>query len=97
MIGLARLRADADVVSVANLYSGALFLVPCVVLHVHAFRLLALQAAMVCGLSLVYHRQTIATGYRVSPALKAADVANSGLACAAVCCGTPGATRSRSR
>lgn len=70
--------------SVCNLYSGSLFLVPCVLLHLHGHRLLSFQAASVCGTSLVYHRQCIGTRFRCNPLLRGFDIVNSAAACATV-------------
>lgn len=84
MISSERVSLRRDVISICNLYSGALFLVPCVLLHMHGFRLLAVQTASVCGMSLVYHRQCIATGFKCNPVLRVLDVINSALACASV-------------
>lgn len=79
LAGSARADGRTDTISVCNLYSGSLFLLPCIVLHNHGFRLLPVQSAAVCGLSLIFHRQSIATTCRVNGTLRAFDILNSAL------------------
>lgn len=79
LAGSVRADGRTDTISVCNLYSGSLFLLPCIVLHNHGFRLLPVQSAAVCGLSLIFHRQSIATTCRVNGTLRAFDILNSAL------------------
>lgn len=86
MIARHRLRRGGrrPIVSVCTLYSGALFVVPSVLLALHGYLVLSVCASLVCAFSLVFHRECIGTTWRCNPIVRRLDIANSTLGWAAV-------------